>query len=43
LASANWQDAAIVDLNYLGTQQDLAAIMKAIEAARELGRQPNWK
>ncbi|WP_260703589.1 GMC family oxidoreductase [Edaphobacter flagellatus] len=39
LASANWQDAAIVDGNYLGTEQDLAAIMKAIEAARELGRQ----
>jgi choline dehydrogenase len=39
LASANWQDSAIVDGNYLGTEQDLAAIMKAIEAARELGRQ----
>jgi choline dehydrogenase len=39
LASANWQDAAIVDGNYLGTQEDLEAIMKAIEAARELGRQ----
>jgi choline dehydrogenase len=39
LASANWQDAAVVDGNYLGTEQDLAAIMKAIEAARELGRQ----
>jgi len=39
LASANWQDSAIVDGNYLGTDQDLAAIMKAIEAARELGRQ----
>ena len=39
LASANWQDAAIVDGNYLGTDQDLAAMMKAIEAARELGRQ----
>jgi choline dehydrogenase len=39
LASANWQDAAIVDGNYLGTDQDLAAIMKAIEAAQELGRQ----
>jgi choline dehydrogenase len=39
LATANWQDAAIVDGNYLGTDQDLAAIMKAIEAARELGRQ----
>ena len=39
LASANWQDAPIVNGNYLGTDQDLAAIMKAIEAARELGRQ----
>jgi choline dehydrogenase len=39
LASANWQDAVIVDGNYLGNEQDLAAIMKAIEVARELGRQ----
>jgi choline dehydrogenase len=39
LASANWQDVAIVNGNYLGTDQDLAAITKAIEAARELGKQ----
>jgi len=39
LASADWRDVPIVDGNYLGTDQDLAAIMKAIESARELGRQ----
>ena len=39
LASANWQDRAIVDANYLGTDQDLRAIVGAINAARELGHQ----
>jgi choline dehydrogenase len=39
LASANWQDAPIIEGNHLGTDQDLAAIVKAIEAARELGNQ----
>ena len=39
LASANPSDQLIIDANYLGTDQDLNAIMKAIEAARELGRQ----
>ncbi|MDB5974981.1 MAG: choline dehydrogenase [Nevskia sp.] len=39
LASANWQDAAIIDANLLGTDRDLAAIVRAIEAARELGHQ----
>jgi choline dehydrogenase len=39
LASANWQDAPIIEANHLGTAQDLAAIVKAIEAARELGNQ----
>ena len=39
LASANWQDAPIIEANHLGTDQDLAAIVKAIEAARELGNQ----
>jgi choline dehydrogenase len=39
LASNNFQDAAVVDCNYLGTDRDLAAIVRAIEAARELGNQ----
>jgi choline dehydrogenase len=39
LASADWRDAPIIESNYLGTDQDLAAIVRAIEVARELGRQ----
>jgi choline dehydrogenase len=39
LASNKSQDAAVVEGNYLGTDRDLAAIMRAIEAARELGNQ----
>jgi choline dehydrogenase len=39
LASKNFQDAAVIDGNYLGTNHDFAAIVRAIEAARELGSQ----
>jgi choline dehydrogenase-like flavoprotein len=39
LASANWHDAPIIEANHLGTDQDLKAIVKAIEVARELGNQ----
>ena len=39
LASSNFQDAAVIDGNYLGTDHDFAAIVRAIEAARELGNQ----
>jgi choline dehydrogenase len=39
LAGANFQDAAVIDGNYLGTDHDFAAIVRAIEAARELGSQ----
>src|SRR5262249_53332109 len=39
LASANWQDPVIIDGNYLGTDQDLRAVVSAIHAARELGHQ----
>src|SRR5260370_714638 len=39
LASNNFQDAAVIDGNYLGTDHDFAAILRAIEAARELGNQ----
>jgi len=39
LASNNFQDAAVIDGNYLGTDGDFAAIVRAIEAARELGNQ----
>jgi choline dehydrogenase len=39
LASNTFQDAAVIDGNYLGTDRDFAAIVRAIEAARELGNQ----
>ena len=39
LASNNFQDAAVIDGNYLGTDHDFAAIVSGIEAARELGNQ----
>jgi choline dehydrogenase len=39
LASADWRDAPIIEGNQLGTDHDLAAIVRAIEVARELGRQ----
>jgi choline dehydrogenase len=39
LASDNFQDAAVIDCNYLGTDHEFAAIVRAIEAARELGNQ----
>jgi len=39
LASDNFQDAAVIDGNYLGTDRDFAAVVRAIEAARELGNQ----
>ena len=39
LASNNCQDAAVIDGNYLGTDHDSAAVVRAIETARELGRQ----
>jgi len=39
LASTNWRDPPAIEANHLGTDHDLKAIVKAIEAARELGRQ----
>jgi choline dehydrogenase len=39
LASNNFQDAAVIDGNYLSTEPDFAATVRAIEAARELGNQ----
>jgi choline dehydrogenase len=39
LASDNFHDAAVIDGNYLGTDHDFAAVVRAIEAARELGNQ----
>jgi choline dehydrogenase len=39
LASANFQDAVVIEANYLGTDHDFAAIVCAIEAARDLGNQ----
>jgi choline dehydrogenase len=40
LASANWRDAPVIEANHLGTDHDVNAIVMAIEAAREMGRQP---
>jgi len=39
LASDKFEDAAVIDGNYLGTDHDFAAVVRAIEAARELGSQ----
>ncbi len=39
LASGNWRDAPSIECNLLGTDHDLKGIVRAIEAARELGRQ----
>ena len=37
LASADWRDKPLVESKYLATDRDLAAMVRAIEAARELG------
>src|ERR1700745_883930 len=37
LASDKFNDASVIDGNYVGTDQDFAAIVRAIEAAREIG------
>ena len=39
LVSDNFQDAAVIDGNYLGTDRDFVAVVRAIEAAREIGHQ----
>jgi choline dehydrogenase len=39
LVSDRFEDAAAIDGNYLATDSDLAAMVRAIEAARELGHQ----
>jgi choline dehydrogenase len=39
LASTDWRAAPIIECNHLGTEHDLNALVLAIEAARELGRQ----
>src|SRR5258705_10752386 len=39
LVSDRFEDAAAIDGNYLASDTDFAAIVRAIEAARELGRQ----
>jgi choline dehydrogenase len=39
LASASWRDAPVIEANYLSTDYDMGALVRAIEAARELGRQ----
>jgi choline dehydrogenase len=39
LASSNFQDAAVIDGNYLASDDDFAAVQRAVEVGRELGRQ----
>ena len=39
LASDNFRDAAVIDGNYLSTEHDVTAVVRAVEAARELGNQ----
>jgi choline dehydrogenase len=39
LASNNFEDPAVINGNYLGTDHDFAAVVRAIELARELGSQ----
>jgi choline dehydrogenase len=39
LASADWRALPIIEANHLGTDHDLAAMLRAVELARELGRQ----
>ena len=39
LTSGNWRDAPSIECNLLGTDHDLKGIVRAIEAARELGCQ----
>jgi choline dehydrogenase len=36
LASADWRDPPTIELNLLGTDRDLAATLRAVEATREL-------
>jgi choline dehydrogenase len=42
LASTNWQDAAILEAGFLGTDADLAATVRCIEMCRELGHQKSY-
>jgi choline dehydrogenase len=39
LASNNFQDAAVIDGNYLATDRDFKAIVRGVELAREIGNQ----
>jgi choline dehydrogenase len=39
LASDKFQDAAVINGNYLGTDHDFVAVVRAIEVAREFGSQ----
>ncbi len=42
LTSSDWRQAPVIEGNHLGTEHDLNAIVRAIEAARELGRQTGF-
>jgi len=39
LASSRFEDAPVIEANHLGTDSDFAAMIRAIEAAREFGSQ----
>jgi choline dehydrogenase len=40
LISDDWREAPTIKVNHLGTDRDVAALLRAIEAARELGSKP---
>lgn len=40
LASADPADAPLIDPNYMGTEEDMAAMVAAVRLCREIGRQP---
>jgi len=39
LASSRFEDAPVIEANHLGTDRDFVAMVRAIEAAREIGNQ----
>jgi choline dehydrogenase len=42
LASARWQDSAVLEGGYLGTDADLTATVRCIERCRDLGHQASF-
>ena len=42
LASANWQDSALLEAGFLSTDADLAATVRCLEMCRELGHRSSY-